>query len=378
MKTRFALFALVGLAAAAFATYRVFIYAAPLETVAATESVVPARVTGPGTVQGRNPVTLSARVTASIAKLHADQGDVVRRGQILAQLDDRDLVAKRGSVAGQRETQLRNVKAAQANLAKAQAELELARSKYRRDADLFAKGYVSQLSFDASRAALRTAESVLENGIATLAAREAEGGTLVQEARYADTLISFTRIVAPMDGVIVQRLSETGNTVVPGSPIFRMVDPIAIWVATRVDESMVARLRVGMPASIRLRTGETLPGKVARIAWQSDAATRELEVDVAFDVPPARFAIDQEAEVTISTGDEKGMVVPVAALLQYQGKQGVLVVRDGRARFQGVQTGAADATNIVIRKGLAAGDAVVVAPLGVKPGSRVRSLAAPG
>jgi len=378
MKARLTLLAFAALAAAAFATYRVFLFATPLETVAAVESVVPARIAGPGTVQGRNPVTLSARLTAGIAKLYADQGDVVRRGQVLAQLDDRDLVAKRGSVAGQRETQLRNVTAAQANLAKAQAELELARGKYRRDADLFAKGYVSQLGFDASIAALRSAESVLDSARATLAAREAEGGTLVQEARYADTLISFARIVAPMDGVIVQRLGETGNTVVPGSPIFRMVDPAAIWVATRVDESMVARVQIGMPASIHLRTGETLPGKVARIAWQSDAATRELEVDVAFETPPARFAIDQEAEVAISTGDEQGVVVPVAALLQHQGKQGVLVVRDGHARFQGVQTGAADAANIVIRKGLAAGDMVVAAPQGVKPGTRVRSLAAPG
>jgi len=377
MKARLALFALAALATAAFAAYRAFLYSTPLETVAAAESAVPARITGPGTVQGRYPVTLSARVTASVTRLQADQGDAVRRGQVLALLDDRDLVAKRGSVAGQRETQLRNVKAAQASLAKAQAELELARSKYRRDADLFGKGYVSQVAFDASIAALRSAESGLDFGRATLAAREAEGGTLVQEARYADTLISFARIVAPMDGVIVQRLAETGNTVAPGSPIFRMVDPAALWVATRVDESVVARVRVGMPASIRLRTGETLPGKVARIAWQADAATRELEVDVAFDAPPERFAIDQEAEVTISTGNEKGVVVPVAALLQYQGKQGVLVVRDGRAQFQDVQTGAADAANVVIRKGIAAGDAVVAAPQGVKPGTRVRSLAAP-
>src|SRR3989304_1250146 len=97
-----------------------------------------------------------------------------------------------------------------------------------------------------------------------------------------------------------------------------------------------------MPASIRLRPGETLSGKVARIARQSDAATRELEVNVAFDAPPERFAIDQEAEVTISAGEEKGIVVPVAALVQDQGKQGVLVVRGGRAEVQGVQTGAAE------------------------------------
>ena len=381
MKTnrfRIALLALAALAAAAFGVYRAFLYATPLLTVAAAEGVVPVRISGPGTVQARVPVTLAARVTATVTRLHADQGDAVKRGQVLALLDDRALVAKRGSVAGQQETLLRNVKAAQANLAKAQADLELARSKHRRDAELFAKGYLSQAALDASIAALRSAEAGLDNARATLAARESESGTLAQEARFADAVISFARIVAPMDGVIVQRLAEIGNTVVPGSPIFRMVDPAALWVATRVDESVVARVRVGMPASIRLRTGETLPGKVARISRQSDAATRELEVNVAFDAPPERFAIDQEAEVTISAGEEKGIVVPVAALVQYQGKQGVLVVRDGRAQFQEVRTGAADAATVVTRKGVAAGEAVISAPQGVKPGTRVRATAASG
>ena len=375
---RIALLALAALAAGAFGFYRAFLHATPLQTIAASQGVVPVRITGPGTVQARAPVTLGARITATVTRLHADQGDTVRRGQVLALLDDRDLVARRGSVAGQQETLLRNVTAARANVAKAQADLELAQSKHRRDAELFGKAYLSQATLDATVAALRSAEAGLDNSKATLAARESEARTLAHEARLADAVISFARIVAPMDGVIVGRLAETGNTVVPGSPIFRMVDPAALWVATRVDESVVARVRVGMAASIRLRTGETLPGKVARIARQSDAATRELEVDVAFDTPPERFAIDQEAEVTIAAGEEQGVVVPVSALVQNQGRQGVLVVREGRAQIQDVQTGAADATTVVIRKGMAAGESVIAAPLGVKPGTRVRSLSVPG
>lgn len=371
-----ALLTLAALAAAGFGVYRVFLHATPLPTVAAVEGVVPVRITGPGTVQARVPITLSARLTATVTRLHADHGDAVKRGQVLAVLDDRDLVAKRGSVAGQQETQVRNVKAARANLAKAQADLALARSKHRRDVELFGKAYVSQATLDASLAALRSAEAGLDNASATLAARESESGTLAQEARYADAVISFTRIVAPRDGVIVQRLAEIGNTVVPGSPIFRMVDPTDLWVATRVDESVLARVRLGLPARIRLRTGETLQGKVARIARQSDAATRELEVSVAFDAPPERFAIDQEAEVTISAGDEKGIVVPVEALVRNNGRQGVFVVRDDRVQFQEVQTGAADAATVIIRRGLAAGQPVIATPKDVKPGTRVRGIAA--
>ena len=377
MKIRIALLALAALGLAGLGIYRLLLHATPLPTIVASPGAVPVRITGPGTVQVRVPVTLSARVTAAVMLLHADQGDAVKRGQLLALLDDRDLTAKRASVAGQQNTLLRNVKAAQANLARAQAELELARSKHRRDAELLAKGYLSQAALDVSIAALRAAEANLDNTRETVAAREAETGTLAQEARFADAILSFTRIVAPMDGVIIQRSAEVGNIVSPGSPIFRMVDPATLWVATRVDESVVGRVRLGMPASIRLRTGETRSGKVARIARQSDAATRELEVDVAFDTPPERFAIDQEAEVTIQAGEESGLVVPVATLVQSQGRQGVLLVRDGRAQFQGIEIGAADVAGVVIRSGVAAGEAVIAAPQGVKPGTRVRSINAP-
>ncbi|MBI3373777.1 MAG: efflux RND transporter periplasmic adaptor subunit [Betaproteobacteria bacterium] len=373
-----ALLAFAVLAAAAFGVYRGFLHATPVQTVAARQGAMPVRITGPGTVQARIPVTLGARVTATVTAVHADHGDSVKRGQLLAQLDDRDLSAKRASVTGQQDTLQRNAKAARANIVKAQADVDLARSKKRRDAELFATGYLSQASLDASDAALRAAEANLDNTKETFAAREAETGTLSQEARFADAVLSFTRIAAPMDGVIIQRLAEVGSTVVPGSPMFRMVDPATLWVATRIDESVVGRVRPGMPASIRLRTGEVLPGKVARIARQSDAATRELEVNVAFDVPPERFAIDQEAEVTIHAGEDKGLMLPIGALVQYQGKQGVMIVRDGRAQFQAVETGAADTATVLVRKGVAAEDAVIAAPQSVKPGMRVRGSDTPG
>jgi len=146
----------------------------------------------------------------------------------------------------------------------------------------------------------------------------------------------------------------------------------------RIDESVVGRVRVGQNAQIRLRTGETLPGRVARIARQSDAATRELEVNVAFESPPARFVIDQEAAVTVHAGEERGIVVPVSALLENGGKSGVLVVADGRAQFRPVETGAADGGRVIARKGVAAGDVIVAKTAGVKPGARVQPAAAPG
>ena len=193
-------------------------------------------------------------------------------------------------------------------------------------------------------------------------------------------MLSYTRILSPMEGVVIQRLVEAGNTVVPGALLLKIVDPKSLWVATRVDESVVGRVRPGQTASIRLRSGEVLPGKVARIARQSDAATRELDVHVAFDNVPQRFAIDQEAEVTIGVGEDRGILVPLTALTRDKsGREGVLVVDGagdgGRTRFQAVETGGADARQVLIRKGLAGGEAVVASAAGVTANQRVRSAA---
>ena len=144
------------------------------------------------------------------------------------------------------------------------------------------------------------------------------------------------------------------------------------------DESVVGRVQFGQPASIRMRTGQTVAGKVARIARRSDAATRELDVFVAFDELPRHFAIDQQAEVGIDTGAEPGIVVPTQALTRdVDGRQGVLLVVDGRTRFQPVQTGGADEHGVLVRSGLETGQALVADSAGVRANQAVRAAVRP-
>jgi RND family efflux transporter MFP subunit len=370
--TRWTLLALLLLAVGAAGYWR-FGRAVDLAVAMAKQGAIAARVVGPGTVQARIPVTLSARVNATVTQVHADVGDTVRQGQLLMTLDDRDLSARRGVVGGQQEALSRNTEGASANVAKAQADLALARSKLRRDAELLAQGFVSQAVVDASNAALGGAVAGVDAAQAALAARGADARSLLQEARYADAVLTYTRVVAPMDGVVIQRLAEIGNTVVPGTPLLKIVDPKSLWVATRLDESVVGRVRAGQVASIRLRSGEVMSGKVARIAQQSDAATRELDVHVAFDAVPQRFAIDQEAQVEITVGEDRGVLVPLTALTRDKaGRQGVFLVEDGRTRFGPVETAGADTRQVLIRKGLAGGETVVAVAVGVAANQRVR------
>lgn len=354
--------------------YRVFFYAPVVAVIQAKEGKVALEVRGPGVVASRIQVTVSTRVTGILKEVHADQGDSVKAGQILALLDDTDAAAKATGAAAASTASQHNIAAAEAALAKSRADRELAQSNYRRDQELFRSGFISQAAMDAAAAVLRSAQSGEASAAATLGARQAESRASAQEAVYARALHTFTRITAPMDGLIVVRDAEAGDTVVPGSPIFRMVDTRKLWVAARIDESVVGQVEVGQPATIRLRSGKELSGEVARINRQSDAATRELEVDVAFREIPERFAIDQEAQVVIHAGEEKGVVISASALFQQGREFGVLVVTDGRAVFRPLHTGASDGERVAVREGLMAGEAVIRRPAGIKPGSRVRPL----
>lgn len=365
--------ALVLLAVLAAAGWWRFGRAVPVQTAVVAEGAVALRIVGPGSVQARVPITLGSRITATVTAVHADVGDRVAAGAVLVTLDDRDLRARRDTVAGQRSTQARNIEAAEAALRKAQAELALARSRAQRDAELQAKGFVSMAGLDSSRAALDAAIAGEQNAVATLAARQAELAASAHDLAAAEVSASFAQLRAPVDALVVQRLVEPGSTVVSGAPLLRLVDPASVWVAMRVDEAQLAALQPGQPARIRLRSGSEHAGRIARIARQSDAATREIEVHVAFDAVPERFAIDQEAEVTVLAGEARGLRVPATALVRSRdGAPGVLVVDGGRVRFVRVTPGATDGEQLLIADGPAAGALLAAPATGLRDGMRVR------
>lgn len=372
LRARWSLAIAAALAAgAALLAWRLHAVAVPVAVAEAGS--VPAYVGGPGTVQARVPVTISARLTSTVVDVAVDVGDVVAHGQPLVHLESRDLEARHAAARNQQESIAGQVEAAAAAVAKARADLDLAQARQARDRDLQAQGFVSQASLDVSVAGARAADAALRSAEATWAARRADQAALAQDLVVAGTQVGYTRLSAPMPGIVVQRLVEPGTTVAPGTPILRLVDPRSLWVATRIDEALVERIAVGQAATIRLRSGSVARGRVERISLQSDAATRELDVHVAFSVVPQRIAIDQEAEVQIEVGLESGLVLPAAALTRDAGgRPGVLQVVDGRARFVAVRVGPESEGVVLVRAGLKAGDAVVADAAAARPGMRVR------
>jgi RND family efflux transporter MFP subunit len=375
------LWGVIGILIFMFGAYRLFWYRPPVAVMVVKKAEVQGLVHGPGTVQSKIPVTVSAKITGVLEKLYADQGEEVKKGQLLAELDAMELRARQMAAQAAKSRAQRDLARAQADLIKAQANLGLAQSNYQRDLEVFKPGYISKAAFDTTKAQLKVAESEVAATKAGMTALEATVKQAESETHAAAALHNYTRIVAPMDGLITVRKAEIGSIIAPGTPIFQMVDLDQIWVAAWIDETKVAQLRQGQPAAIRLRSGRPFQGEVVRLNKEADTVTRELEVNVRFTQLPHPLVIGEEAEVDIITGSQTALAVPLSAIITRNRHKGVLVADKGLVRFQKVALGLNDGKKSAVLEGLKECQLVVINPAGTTPGQKIHPeirQAAPG
>ena len=354
--------------------YRLLLYRPSVMVMTAQPTELQGEVWGPGTVQSKVPVAVSSKITGILEKLYADQGDRVKKGQLLAELDTAELKARLAAARAAQNRAQKDLGRAQAILAKAQANLALAQSNYRRDFEVFKPGYISQAAMDTTSAALKVAEGETGEARANVAASEAAVQQADAEARAAAATLDYARILAPMDGLLTVRKAEVGDTITPGTPIFQMVDLDWLWVATWIDETQIAALKEGQEAQIRLRSGRIFPGTVVRLNKEADMVTREMEVDVKFASPPEPVVVGEEAEVAIATGRTRAIAVPWTAVQKQDGQSGVWVVEGGVVKFRPIKLGLRNRQQVAVEQGLKEGELIVVPASQAKPGEKVKGI----
>jgi RND family efflux transporter MFP subunit len=333
---------------------------------------------GPGTVQSRFPVAVGSRVTGILDHVYVDVGDEVKKGQLLATLDRTELEARSASAQRAVASAQQEVALAEANLEKVRSDVSLARANFARAEKLVGPGLMSVADFDQAKAALAAAEASERAARVAVGARKADLARLTQDQRVAETILSYATITSPMAGVVTRRALEPGATVAPGVTIFQVVDPSALWVATLVDESLTGHVEIGQHANIHLRSGANRAGHVVRITYEADPVTRELEIDVAFDERPARFAVNEEADVTIVGDEATGTTVPNEAVVHAPDGDAVFVVAAGRAHRRRVRLGVVGAKRAQVIEGLQIGETVVWSPKALRDEERVATQAAGG
>lgn len=262
---------------------------------------------GTGTLEARVKTQVSARIQERLVEVLVDQGDTVKKGQLLAKLDDAELrqqvAIAQASFAAAKQTAQR----VEADLARSQAVLEQARKDAKRLAGLLASNAVSQTDSDKAAEALKVAEADLKRSNAAIA--EAQGLVLVAEKTmlHRQEQLAFTQITAPYDGLIIRRDREPGEMLVPGATLMELISLDELWIRAWVDETEMPRLAKGQKARVIFRSEpqKNYPGVVSRLGREMDRETREFLVDVRVEQLPVNWAVGQRAEVYIQTDTAK-------------------------------------------------------------------------
>jgi HlyD family secretion protein len=317
-----------------------------------------------GTVKSRQRSRLGARGAGRVVAILRREGATVRNGELLIQLDD--LTAR-----GQLEVARRDVGAARAARASAQATATLAHRAFERASQLIRDGSISQEIMDQARSGEDAAAAGLQGAQAQLDRANAA-------VQLAEDGLRDLRVTAPFDGVVTQRFVEVGEAVVPGQPVLEIMNPDSLYVSAPIDEMDVGRLKFVLPARVTLDPypGVTWTGTVTRVApFVNDVLqqNRTLEIEVALppaaDKPVPKPGASADVEIVMQ---RKGDVlrVPTSALLE---GHRVLVMERGRAKSREVKTGLHDWTWTEVLTGLAGGETVITSldRQGLKDGAAV-------
>jgi RND family efflux transporter MFP subunit len=316
-----------------------------------------------GYVVAQRKAAISSKATGRLEWLGVAEGSRVKAGDLIARIDNRDVVAQSQSAEAA-------VRAAAASVRQAEVERQNAQVEYRRSEDLVGKGFIS-------RSALDTAKARLDRAQAGVASAQANANATRANARNAQVAVDYTEIRAPFDGVILSKSANVGDLVTPFSnatdskgAVVTMADMSTLEVEADVSESSLGKISVGQPAEIVL---DALPdmrfrGHVSRIVPTVDRAKATVMTKVQFDRIDPRVLPEMSAKVSFLsqevTPEQQKPLTAVAkdAIVERNGKSVVFVVRDGRAVAVPVTKGTAIGDTSAIGGELKAGEKVVDKP----------------
>ncbi|MFT7775235.1 efflux RND transporter periplasmic adaptor subunit [Roseateles sp.] len=347
-----------------------------------------------GHVETPHRIDIGAQITANVNAVPVAEGQRVAQGQLLIELDDRELRAAVGAAEAQlaqaeaRLRQLVEVQGPVAALAARQAQVSLdnARTQHQRQSDLFHQGFIGQAALDDAvkvrdlaeaqwRAAVKQAVSQQPSGsdFALAQASLDAARTTLQAAHVRE---SYARIVAPAAGVLIARAVEPGEQVVPGRTLMTLSPEGLTQLVVQVDEKNLRHLALGQPAQA---SAEAYPERrfTARLAYvnpginaQTGAVTAKLDVPQA----PPELRQDMTVSVNIEVARRaQALVVPSDAVHEPHGAgPWVLRVEAGRVRRVAIQVGASAGGWTEVLAGLQPGDRLLSASVVLRDGERVR------
>ncbi len=308
-----------------------------------------------GEVRARVESRLGFRVAGKITQRQAEMGQHVNAGAVLAQIDASDYQLA--------------VQAAQAQVAGARTQRDLAQAEYKRYEGLRAQNFISAAELERREASLKAAQSTLDQALA--------------QAQNQGNQSAYTQLRADVSGVITSVDGEVGQVVAAGTPVFRLAQDGPRDAVFAVSENMVMRLQKGQRMSaVMAQGGPTVQGRIREIAGSADPVTRTFNVKLALEsgekLPLGASVNVQAAGLTVNPSTV--IKVPTSALRQEGKGSAVWVLDEAKMTVssQAVEVGTADNNEAVIASGLSAGQRIVSAGVHVlNPGQKVTVYKAP-
>ncbi len=325
-----------------------------------------------GTVRARSAAAVSAKVMGYVREVGFRVGDRVHQGQVLIELDARDLEAQWRQAQAALEEARSAVPEAESAVAAAKAGLELAQVTFRRMEDLFQKRSISNQEYDEARARLRQAQAQYEMAQARRRQLAARIRQAEQAVHAAEVVRGYARITAPFDGLVVEKNVEPGNLAAPGIALLVLEREGGYRFEAAVEESRLSMVRPRQTVRVKLDAlGRELTGQVSEIVPAVDAAARSFTVKI--DLPPVEgLRSGLFGRAVFEAGSRRAIVVPASAVSERGQLASVFVVEQGVVRTRLVSPGARRNAQVEILAGLNAGETVVAAvPPGLRDGARV-------
>lgn len=301
-----------------------------------------------GSLKPKEQVDVTSKVTGRVEQLTVQIGDLVRKGQLLAELEDSELAQQVRRAQAARDVVAATQQQRQAELANVKADADRAKQ-------LFDQGLIARQDYDTKLTNFR----VMQAQIALVAAQAEQAAAELHELTIQR---SQMKIYAPISGYIAQRFVDIGAVVSPSTPIVKVVNLSTMVTVANVPEVNISRLRIGGGAVVTVDAlnRQEFPARVARIAPVLDVATRTALVEVEIRNPQGALKAEMFARVKLDVGGTRDAVLVPRESLVYKGQQpGVYVLESKRPVFRPVDTGTTHGPDVEVTANLAAGATVV-------------------
>ena len=339
----------------------------PIDVRVTNAGVVPIAHTfeAGGVLKARITAQLTARIAAELREIKVEPGDRVRKGQVLAVLDDRDLAAERAHAQASVIAAQSGAASAEAERQSAEARVVLARTTQTRMEQLREKNSATPQELDGTTAELEMAEAGVRAARARLAQASASVSAAQAADRAADVAASFSSITAPFDGLVTNRLLEPGNMASPGVPVLTIETTDGFRLEVQLDALRAQSVKTGDRAAIELEdhgVADKIAGRVVEVARAIDPAAHAFVVKIQL---PAGVAVRSGAfaRARFESGPRQALAVPAAAIVRRGQLSLVFVVDSGRhARMRAVTAGVQSGDSVEVLAGIQPGEAVIVNP----------------